>query len=679
MDLEKDRATTFPPINPRAPFIWHGGDYNPEQWPPAVWDEDIRLMQQSHYTVPTVGVFSWVQLQPAEEHFTFEWLDAILDKLTASGRFVCLATPTAAQPAWMSQQYPDVLRADNTGQRRHHGNRVNFCPTSPNYRYFAQQIAGRLAERYSAHPALVAWHISNEYGGACYCETCAKEFRSWLQQRYKSLDTLNASYWSAFWGHTYTSWEQIEPPYADGERAIHGLNIDYRRFQSEMMLRCFQLERDAIRVFSPDVPITTNLMGTYFDLDYRSWAKEMNVVSWDSYPRPNDSPANIAFQHDLHRGLRNGQPFMLMEQTPSSQNWQAINALKRPGVLRLWSYQAVAHGADTVMYFQWRRGRGGIEKMHGAVVEHAGRTDARVFQEVTALGAELERLGDKTLGATTPAKVALLFDWNNWWGIQDAVGPVREKEYVPVIRQHYAAFWNRNVSVDIVFSDSDLSRYSIVVAPMLYMVRPGVAERIEAFVEQGGTFVATYLSGMVDEHDLAFENGYPGPLKRVLGIWNEEIDALYPDQSNQIVMSDQSGTYTCGRLSEIIHCEGAEALATYGTDFYAGQPVVTRNSFGKGAAYYIASEPEELFLNDFYARLLAEQQVQPVLETPTGVEVTRRDTEQGSLLFLLNHNAENMQITLPREQRYHDLIADKTVADTLQLAARDVAILSVTV
>jgi beta-galactosidase len=679
MDLEKDRATTFPPINPRAPFIWHGGDYNPEQWPPAVWDEDIRLMQQSHYTVPTVGVFSWVQLQPDEEHFTFEWLDTILDKLAASGRFVCLATPTAAQPAWMSQQYPDVLRADNTGRRRHHGNRVNFCPTSPNYRYFAQQIAGRLAERYFAHPALVAWHISNEYGGACYCETCAKEFRSWLQQRYESLDALNACYWSAFWGHTYTSWDQIEPPYADGERAIHGLNIDYRRFQSEMMLHCFQLERDAIRVFSPDVPITTNLMGTYFDLDYRSWAKEMNVVSWDNYPRPNDSPANIAFQHDLNRGLRDGQPFMLMEQTPSSQNWQAINALKRPGVLRLWSYQAVAHGADTVMYFQWRRGRGGVEKMHGAVVEHAGRTDARVFQEVTTLGAELERLGDKTLGATTPARVALLFDWNNWWGLQDAVGPVREKEYVPVLRQHYAAFWNRNVSVDIVFSDSDLSRYSIVVAPMLYMVRPGVAERIEAFVEQGGTFVATYLSGLVDEHDLAFENGYPGPLKRVLGIWNEEIDALYPDESNQIVMSDQSDTYTCGRLSEIIHCEGAEALATYGTDFYAGQPVVTRNSFGKGSAYYIASEPEERFLHDFYARLLAEQQVQSVLETPAGVEVTRRDTEQDTLLFLLNHNAESVQITLPAGQGYHDLLTDKTVADTLQLAARDVAILAVTV
>lgn len=675
MTLEDGQAIPpFAPINPRAPFIWHGGDYNPEQWPRALWDEDIRLMEQCHYTVPTVGVFSWVNLQPDEEHFTFDWLDDILDKLAASGRYVCLATPTAAQPAWMSQLYSDVLRADANGQRRHHGGRTNYCPTSPNYRRLARQIAARLAERYHAHPALVAWHISNEYLGACYCDSCAATFRTWLQQRYTSLHALNQSYWADFWGHTYTDWKQVEPPYENGERAIHGLTIDYRRFQSEMMLQCFQLERDAIRTFSPDVPITTNLMGTYFDLDYRAWAKEMDVVSWDCYPRPNDSPANVAFLHDLNRGLRDGQPFILMEQTPSSQNWQPINALKRPGVLRLWSYQAIAHGAETVMYFQWRRGRGGCEKMHGAVVEHSGRTDTRVFQEVKTLGAELERLGSTTLGATTPARVAILFDWNNWWGLHDAVGPVREKEYVPVVRQHYTAFWRRNVSMDIVFSDSDLSRYSLVVAPMLYMVKPGLAERIEAFVQQGGTFVATYLSGLVDEHDLAFE-GYPGPLKNVLGIWNEEIDALYPDQSNQIIMRDQSSIYTCGRLCEIIHCEGAETLATYGTDFYAGQPVVTRNAFGKGAGYYIACEPEQRFLDDFYARLLDEQGIQAVLETPQGIEVTRRVTQQGPLLFLLNHNEESVQMSLTNQQKYYDLIKSQPVDGNITLEGRGVAIL----
>lgn len=666
----------FPPINARAPFLWHGGDYNPEQWPRDIWDEDIRLMQECHYEIATLGVFSWVSLQPEEERFTFEWLDTMLEKLAVAGRVICLATPSAAQPAWMSQRYPDVLRVDEQGKRRHHGWRVSYCPTSPNYRRLATQMARKLAERYHQHPALVAWHVSNEYLAACYCDTCAAAFREWLKQRYTSLDELNQKWWTAFWSHTYTDWSQIEPPYANGEQSIHAQVIDYKRFQSAMMLECYKMERDAIREYSSDLPITTNMMGTYPGLDYRAWAKEIDVIAWDCYPGPKDLPSDTAFMHDLMRGLRDGQPFMLMEQTPSSQNWQEYNALKRPGVLRLWSYLAVAHGADTVMYFQWRRSRGSFEKMHGGVIEHSGRSDTRVFQEVRQLGAELLHLKDRTLGGVTPSKVALLFDWNNWWAIEDSSGPIRDKRYIPTMRQHYAAYWKRNVSTDIVFSDSDFSRYRVLVAPMLYMLKPGVAERIAAFVKQGGTFVTTYFSGMVDECDLVFEHGYPGPLREVLGIWNEEIDALSPERQNRIVLLDGGATYTCGHLCAITHCEGATILATYGDDFYANTPVVTRQSFGAGQAYYIGSEPEPRFLDDFYARLLSEQQIQPVLATPQGVEATLRQTAQDTLLFLLNHLATPTQVTLPVNKSYHDLLRDVDVTETLLLAGYDVAILA---
>ena len=665
----------FPPLNTRVPFIWHGGDYNPEQWPRATWDDDIRLMQQCHFEVATLGVFSWVSLQPAEESFTFEWLDAIFEKLAAAGRYVCLATPSAAQPAWMSQRYPDVLRVDASGRRRHHGWRVNYCPTSPNYRRLATQMAHKLAERYHGHPALVAWHVSNEYLSACYCDLCVEAFRVWLKQRYSSLDELNQKWWTAFWSHTYTDWSQIEPPYAHGEGSIHAQVLDYRRFQSEMLLECFKGERDAIRAFS-DLPITTNMMGTYPGLDYRAWAKELDVIAWDCYPGPRDLPSDTAMMHDLMRGLRDGQPFMLMEQTPSSQNWQEYNALKRPGVLRLWSYLALAHGAETVMYFQWRRGRGSFEKMHGGIIEHSGRSDTRVFREVQQLGAELARLKDRTLGGVTQSEVALLFDWENWWAIDACSGPTRDKRYIPTVRQHYAALWRRNVPVDIVFSDSDYSRYRILIAPMLYMLKPGVAARIAAFVRQGGTFVTTYFSGMVDECDLAFENGYPGPLHEVLGIWNEEIDALSPEQKNQIVLLDGGESYTCGHLCALLHCEGAATLATYGDDFYAGTPVVTRNQFGAGQAYYLGSEPEARFLDDFYARLLSAQQVQPVLTTPAGVEATRRQTARGPLLFVLNHLATAAQVALPENKRYRDLLRDQEVAETLLLEGYDVAILA---
>lgn len=666
----------FPPLNPRASFIWHGGDYNPEQWPEAIWDEDMRLMQQCHFNIATVGIFSWAALQPEEERFTFEWLDRVLEKLAAAGRVVCLATPSAAQPAWMSQRYPDVLRVDAQGRRRHHGWRVNYCPTSPNYRRLAIQMAQKLAERYHQHPALVAWHVSNEYLAACYCATCAEHFREWLKRRYSSLDELNLRWWTTFWSHTYTDWSQIEPPYANGEGSIHGQVIDYQRFQSEMMLQCYKGERDAIRVYSPDLPITTNMMGSYPGLDYRAWAKEVDVVAWDCYPGPQDHPSDIAFRHDTMRGLRGGQPFMLMEQSPSSQNWQDYNALKPPGLLRLWSYLALAHGAETVMYFQWRRGRGSFEKMHGAVVEHSGRSDTRVFREVQQLGEELLHLQDRTLGGITPSEVALLFDWENWWAIDACSGPVRDKRYVPTARQHYAAFWRRNVPVDLVFSDSDFGHYRILIAPMLYMLKPGVAERIAAFVRQGGTFVTTYFSGIVDECDLVFENGYPGPLREVLGIWNEEIDALSPQRQNQIVLLENGERYTCGHLCALIHCEGATPLATYGADFYAGTPVVTRHSFGTGQAYYLGSEPEPRFLDDFYDRLLMEQHVQPVLVTPQGVEATRRQTAQGPLLFLLNHLATPAQITLPEHRHYQNLLRDVEVRGALLLEGYDVAILA---
>ena len=665
---------SYPPINPKAPFIWHGGDYNPEQWPPATWDDDVALMQQAHFNIATIGVFSWVSLQPAEDQFTFEWLDTVIEKLTAAGRNICLATPTAAQPAWMSQAYPDVLRTDDRGRRVHHGGRTNYCPNSPNYRHFAVQIATRLAERYGSQPNLLIWHISNEYATPCFCEVCAAAFREWLQQKYSSLDELNQRWWTPFWSHTYTDWSQIEPPYADGERMIHGRTIDYRRFQSDSLLACYKLERDAIRAITPDIPITTNLMGTFPHLDYRKWAKEMDVVSWDCYPRPNGYTGDIAFLHDLNRGLKDGQPFMLMEQTPSSQNWQPVNALKRPGVLRLWSYLAVAHGADTVMYFQWRRGRGGSEKFHGAVVEHAGRADTRVFREVSELGAELERLGDTTIGATTPAWVAVLFDWNNWWAIESAVGPINPKDYVGTVKQHYNALWRKNVPVDIVFSDSDLSRYDLVIAPMLYMVKPGVAERVEALLRRGGTFVATVFSGVVDETDLAFE-GYPGPLRNALGIWIEEIDALYPDQHNQIVMNDGSGSYSCSELCEIVHCETAQPLATFGEDFYAGSPAVMENAFGQGKAYYIATQAEDRFLDDFYGRLLKAQGIEPVLNAPEGVEVALREKDGRRLLFVLNHNADSTSVRLPDGAQFYDHLSGQAASGALELPGYGVSIL----
>jgi len=326
------------------------------------------------------------------------------------------------------------------------------------------------------------------------------------------------------------------------------------------------------------------------------------------------------------------------------------------------------------MYFQWRRGRGGCEKLHGAVIEHAGREDTRVFREVSALGAELQKLGDSVIGAAVEAKVGIVFDWDNWHALDSAVGPVRDKKYIETVRKHYRALYEKNIPVDLVFPDSDISRYKIIIAPMLYMVKPGFAEKIEAFVASGGIFVATFLTGLVDEHDLAFTNGYPGPLSRVLGVWVEEIDALYADQSNTIVMMDGSGSYTCGRIADLLHTAGAQVLATYASDFYAGMPVLTRNTFGKGTAYYLASDPEPAFLDRLYGELLDQSGIHPVLNTPQGIEVAVRVKGDRTLLFVLNHTPNETQIDLGNDMR-RDLLTGESVRGVIQLNGYGVCIL----
>jgi beta-galactosidase len=652
--------------------LWHGGDYNPEQWPRETWQEDFRLMKEAGVTVATVGVFSWVSLQPAEDTYTFEWLDEVINGLHENGIRVILATPSAAQPAWMSQAYPEILRTDERGQRVKHGGRVCYCPNSPDYRRFSANIAQRLAERYKDHPAILLWHVSNEYAGHCYCDNCAEAFREWLKAKYGTLEEVNQRWWTRFWSHTYTDWSQILPPAQGSEMLTHGLNVDYFRFMTDSNIACYTNERDILRSITPEIPITTNFMASYKPFDYRKWAKELDVVSWDCYPHPNHTPGEIALLHDVMRGLKDGQPFLLMEQTPSSQNWQNVNALKRPGVLRLWSYLAVAHGSDSVLYFQWRRGRGGCEKLHGAVIDHAGRSDTRVFREVSALGAELKSLKDAINGAETRAKVGVLFDWDNWNALDNAIGPVRNKRYYETFTKHYLPFYRQNIPVDIVFADSDFSQYDVIVAPLLYMVKQEFAANIEAFVQNGGTFVTTYFSGIVDETDLAFPNGYPGPLSDVLGIWVEEIDALYEGQTNSIITPN--GEYECGHLADLLHANSAEVLGTYGTDFYKGMPALTKNSFGKGHAYYIASDPEPRFLDQLYGDILSQHNIHSRWNTPENVEITLRYKGDQAIIFVLNHNSSPVEVDLGASD-FQDLLNNHVnVSGPITLAAYDVRI-----
>jgi beta-galactosidase len=654
----KALATNYIPF----PAVFHGGDYNPEQWPENIWDDDVRLMQEAHVNIATLPVFGWASLQPDEDTWTFDWLDRIIEKLHAGGIRVCMATATASTPAWLDQKYEDVRRVGQNGQRLRHGGRHSFCPNSPNFRRLSTGLVRKLAERYGQHPALAIWHIGNEYGNICYCNLCEAAFRVWLQARYGSLEELNRRWYTRFWGHTYTDWSQVEAP--TQQRILQGLLIDYDRFQSESLLGCFKAEAEVLRELSSNIPITTNLMGAFKPLDYHQWAKEMDIVSWDSYPRKGAQPHEMAFNHALMRGLKEGQPWLLMEQTPSQQNWQAQNALKRPGIMRLWSYQAMAHGADSIMYFQWRRGQGGIEKFHGAIVEHEGSSRPRVFQEVAQLGRELEKLGTQTIGARVPAEAAILFDWNNWWALEYSSGPTVDLKYVAQCQKYFGALHNNHISTDVISPEADFSPYKVLVAPAFYMVKPGIAEKIEAFVQNGGTFITTFMSGIVDETDLVHLGGYPGPLRKLLGIWAEEIDALMPNETNQVLwsqpLSGLTGISVCSLLCDRIHAEGAQVLATYASDFYSGEPAVTVNQLGSGRAYYLATDLEKSALNALVKHICNEAKVlSPLPHTPDGVEVMPRLTPQGQTqLYVLNHNAESVIVILP-EGKFRDLLTDE--------------------
>ena len=624
--------------------ILFGGDYNPNQWPKEIWEEDIRIFKKASINSATVNVFSWAKIQPSENCYDFEELDQIIEKLSTEGFDIVLATSTAALPAWMFKKYPEVARTDYDGRHHKFGQRHNACPNSLVYQTYAERLATKLAERYGENPQVTCWHINNEYGGECYCDNCEKAFRVWLKDKYHTIEALNKAWNMEFWGHTVYEWDEIVLPNALSEgigydkTAFAGISIDYRRFNSDSLLKNYMMERDAIRKIDSTTPITTNLMGTFKGLDYFKWAKEMDLVSWDNYPSYNTPWSLVAMTHDLMRGLKQ-QPFMLMEQTPSQQNWQPYNSLKKPGQMRAQSYQTIAHGADTIQYFQLRRSIGACEKFHGAVIEHVGHEDTRVFRETAALGAELAQLSD-IIGTQTQAQVAVIFDWDNYWALEYTSGPTVDLKYVEQIHRYYRYFYEQNIAVDLVPVDADLSKYKLVAAPVLYMIKEGMQERLTDFVKQGGALLTTYMSGIVDQSDNVHLGGYPGPLRELAGIWVEEIDALAPEQSNGVSLVNEELTGTSNLVSDLIHLENAEALAHYTSNFYAGMPAVTKNTFGDGTVYYFGGQLEDQLQNQLFKTIVEETGITPVIEEATKLEIACRENAEAKFFVIINFHEE---------------------------------------
>lgn len=644
---------------PKIPALLHGGDYNPDQWldRPDILEEDIKMMKKAGVNTATVGVFSWSALEPQEGNFQFGWLHDIMDKLYENGIYTVLATPTGARPAWMDEKYPSVLRVEKDGRRNHHSGRHNHCMSSLEYRALVEKMDTKLAQEFGSHSGLILWHISNELGGECYCDSCKKRFQEYLREKYhNNIEELNKQWWTSFWSRRFDSFEQIEPPYDNGEHSILGLNLDWKRFNSWNMKDYLAFERRILKKYTPQVPATANFMKLFEQLDYVDLAKEIDIISWDGYPSwnndyetPADTAAELSFDHAVMRSLKKDKPFMLMESTPSLVNWHSVNKLKRPGILRASSIQTIGCGSDTVQYFQWRKGRGAAEQFHGAVVDHLGRDDTRVFKEVSEVGELLKKLAPVT-GSRVASKAAVLFDWSNRWAIKDMQGMAHDtKNYEKEVRKFYNIHLKKGINADIVFPLENLSSYSLVVLPMYYAVSKEAGAWLKEYVKNGGTVVATYLTAYVNENTLAYLGGFPGAgLGEVFGLYAEELDTLYPTDSNAVLMKDGNKAIVKD-YCELIKLTGAEVLGTYESDFYAGMPAVTVHSYGNGKAYYIGTRMEEEDLIKFFTPIWSECGIKEK-EFPEGVEYLTRTAEDGSTFdFYVNYNAMPVTVQLSKD------------------------------
>ncbi len=628
------------------PALAFGGDYNPEQWPESDWASDIALMREAGVNLVSVAIFSWALLEPAEGSYEFGWLDRVLDLLHAAGIRVDLANASASPPPWFSHRYPESLPVTVDGVRLAYGSRQAFCPSSPDYRRAAGALTEAIAERYAGHPAVVMWHVHNEYGchnAHCYCDVSAAAFRDWLRSRYGGLAELNAAWGTAFWSQRYYDWDEILPPRRSGTWVNPTQQLDFWRFSSDELLACFRAEAAILRAQS-EQPVTTNFMSFFKPVDYFRWAPELDVVSNDHYliAEDRDPAEELAMAADLIRGLAAGQPWLLMEHSTSAVNWQPRNRAKAPGEMVRNSLQHVARGSDGALFFQWRASAAGAEKFHSGLLPHAG-TDSLRWREVVELGAMLGALGELAGSVVDQAEVAIVYDWPSRWAAELDSHPSVDVDPLAAARQFYSALWRSGVRCDFVSpAGGPFAGYRVLLVPQLYLLSAEHAAGLAAFVEAGGTVLVTYFSGIVDVDDHIVLGGYPGALRELLGV---RIEEFYPLLAGESVALSEYGSG--GIWSELGRTEGAQLLAGYARGPVAGSPAITRNAVGSGSAWYLGTTLADDQLAALLGQVLDSADVRPVLAgLPPRVEVVRRRAGATGYTFVINHTGEPVELQL---------------------------------
>jgi beta-galactosidase len=664
----------------------YGADYYPEHWPEERWAIDARLMQDAGFNVVRLAEFAWSRMEPAEGQYDFAWLDRAIDVLAEHDIEVVLGTPTASPPPWLMTQHPDIFNVWPDGVRATYGARRTTCPTHPQYRAYAERITHAMAEHYHTHPQVIGWQIDNEFGDACYCEICRAAFHAWLENHYGSLNALNAAWGTDFWSHVYTAWAQIPMPALTARTPLGtdmnivanpGLALDFARFVSDAYVDFQNAQLGVLRALCPDHFVTHNFMGFGYDkLNYFDLARPLDLVTWDNYPRgfwnveDKKLPAELALEHDTMYGLKN-QPFWVMEAQSGRSGWHIMGSVPRPGELRLWAYQAVAHGADAIVFFRWRSCRVGTEQLWQGILDHDG-IPRRRYREIKQMGEELRRIGDRIRGAEVRAKAAIMLSYDSRFALLTQPNS-RAFSYPQHVRDYYAALHRQNIPTAVVAPGADLDDYRLLVVPALYITEEATAANLRHFVEQGGTLILTARSGFKNHHNAVVDRPLPGLLAELCGIEIEDMDVLREGQQRRICFESAADPGAATALCEVLALKGAESLACYAEDYYADQPAAAINTVGQGKVIYVGTVGDFVLVSHVVNLALQLTQLTPLVKTPPGVEVTRRFQNGSELLFILNHVSEAQSFHLDGE--YQDLFSNTSKTGNISLAAYDVLIL----
>ncbi len=656
--------------------MYFGADYYPEHWPRERWEVDASMMKEANLNIVRLAEFSWSLMEPQEGVYNFAWLDDAIRVLSAQGLKVVMCTPTATPPKWLMDKHPDIYQVDRFGRQRGFGSRRHYCFNSSVYREYTEKIVTALAEHFKDNESIVAWQIDNEFGchdNICYCDNCLEGFKKWCRDKYGSIENLNAEWGTIFWSQTYRNWDElIIPAYTECDtisgmtsRNTHNpsLMLDFRRFSSDSAVDYQKLQIDIIKRYT-DKPITHNLMGHFSDIDYYNLGKDLDFISWDNYIRTPWGEAGYketSMAHDLMRGIKN-KNFWVMEQQSGPCGWNNLGSTPAPGQLRLWSYQAVAHGADAIVYFRWRACTFGTEQYWYGILDHDGKPRRR-YREIQQTGSEFEKLTDLFVGAETVTEAALIKSYDNSWchGIQYHVTGF---DYNKILTQYYSGLADNGISLDVTSADTDLSKYKLVVMPAFNLMSDDLKERLEKYVTDGGNLLVTFRSGTKDWNNKMSTDTLPGYFKNLAGVEVEEFDALYGDRTAEV--DGITGKGTASLWCDVIKPETAKVLATYSSDFYKGAAAITANEFGKGKVFYVGCDLDTCSMKALMKFIAQEAGLLPVLaDLPEGVEAVRRISKGIEYLMVMNHNETEAQIKLDGE--FTDMITGEKVRNDVKI------------